>query len=176
MSRTLQTTLALAALATATALTCPRVLAAQDEVIGIALGATPPAVQVQDLDGQAADFSAFVGRRPVLVEFWATWCTNCRALLPKMEAAYQRYGRRVDFVVVGVGVNQTRNTMRRHLETHRMPFRFFFDATGSAVRAFEAPATSYVVALDARGRVVYTGVGPDQDIEAAVRRAVGERR
>ena len=176
MSRTLQTTLALAALATATALTCPCVLAAQDEVIGIALGATPPAVQVEDLDGQAADFSAFVGHRPVLVEFWATWCTVCEALLPRMEAAHRRYGRRVDFVVVGVGVNQTRNTMRRHLETHRMPFRFFFDATGSAVRAFEAPATSYVVALDARGRVVYTGVGPDQDIEAAVRRAVRERR
>jgi hypothetical protein len=36
-----------------------------------------------------------------------------------------------------------------------------------------APTTSYVVALDARGRVVYTGVGEDQDIAGAARRAVG---
>ncbi len=151
----------------------PRRLAAQDDAIGIARGATPPAVQVQDLDGQPADFSAYVGHKPVLVEFWATWCTNCRALLPRMQAAYQRYGSRVEFLVVGVGVNQTRDTMRRHLQSHQMPFRFFFDATGSAVRAFEAPATSYVVVLDAQGRVVYTGVGPDQDLDAALRRAVG---
>lgn len=172
----LKTTLALAALTAAAALSCPRVLAAQDDEIGLALGSTPAAAQVEDLDGRASDLSAWVGHRPVLIEFWATWCWNCRALLPKMEAAHRRYGRQVEFLVIGVGVNQTRNTMRRHLASHQMPFRLFFDASGSAVRAFQAPATSYVVALDARGRVVYTGIGPDQDIEAAVRRAAGERR
>jgi len=114
-----------------------------------------------------------VGKKPVLIEFWATWCTNCRALLPRMRTAHQRYGREVEFVVIGVAVNQSRNSVRRHLAEHALPFRFFYDATGSAVRGFQAPATSYVVALDARGRVVYTGLGPDQDIEAAVRRALG---
>ena len=170
---TVRLSFVVAVLACGAALANPATAAAQDEVIGIARGATPPAVQVQDLDGRPADFSAYVGHKPVLVEFWATWCTNCRALLPRMEAAYRRYGQRVEFLVVGVGVNQTRSTMRRHLETHRMPFRFFFDATGSAVRAFDAPATSYVVVLDAQGRVVYTGAGTGQDIEAAVRLALG---
>ncbi len=147
-------------------------LMAQDD-IGIALGAMPPAVQLEDLDGRATDLTAFVGKKPVLIEFWATWCTNCRALLPRMRTAHQRYGREVAFVVIGVAVNQSRNSVRRHLAEHALPFRFFYDATGSAVRGFQAPATSYVVALDARGRVVYTGLGPDQDIEGAVRRALG---
>jgi len=148
-------------------------LMAQDDDIGIARGATPPAVQLETLDGRATDLTAFVGKKPVLIEFWATWCTNCRALLPRMRTAHQRYGREVEFVVIGVAVNQSRNSVRRHLAEHALPFRFFYDATGSAVRGFQAPATSYVVALDARGRVVYTGLGPDQDIEAAVRRALG---
>ncbi len=147
-------------------------LMAQDD-IGIALGAMPPAVQLEDLDGRATDLTAFVGKKPVLIEFWATWCTNCRALLPRMRTAHQRYGREVAFVVIGVAVNQSRNSVRRHLAEHALPFRFFYDATGSAVRGFQALATSYVVALDARGRVVYTGLGPDQDIEGAVRRALG---
>ena len=150
----------------------PAAVRAQDE-IGIPLGATPPAVQLENLDGRATDLTAFVGKKPVLIEFWATWCTNCRALLPRMRTAHQRYGREVEFVVIGVAVNQSRNSVRRHLAEHALPFRFFYDATGSAVRGFQAPATSYVVALDARGRVVYTGLGPDQDIEAAVRRALG---
>jgi hypothetical protein len=56
-----------------------------------------------------------------------------------------------------------------------MPFTFFFDNAGAAVRAFQAPTTSYIVALDARGRVVYTGVGADQDVEGAARKAVAAR-
>jgi thiol-disulfide isomerase/thioredoxin len=149
-------------------------LAAQD--VGLAIGAVPASATVQDLAGQAVDLAAtFVGKQPVVVEFWATWCPICEALLPRMRAAQQRYGRQVEFVVVGVGVNQSRASMQRHLDRHPMPFRFFFDNAGAAVRAFQAPTTSYIVALDARGRVVYTGVGEDQDVAAAARRAAGIR-
>lgn len=149
-------------------------LAAQE--VGLDTGTTPAAAVVQDLGGQSADLSQlYVGRKPVVIEFWATWCPICRALLPRMEAAYHRWGSRVEFVVVGVGVNETRQTMQRHLDEHPMPFHFYFDFSGAAVRAFEAPSTSYVVALDARGRVVYTGIGEGQDIDGAARRAAGER-
>ena len=149
-------------------------VAAQD--VGLTIGSTPPAAVVQSLDGQAADLTQlYVGKKPVLVEFWASWCENCAALLPRMEAAQHRYGQQVEFVVVGVGVNQTLSSMNRHIARHPMPFRFYFDNTGAAVRAFDAPATSYIVALDARGRVVYTGSGADQDIDAVARRAMGSR-
>jgi uncharacterized membrane protein YeiH len=49
-----------------------------------------------------------------------------------------------------------------------MAFPVLWDGRGAAVRAFRAPATSYVVVLDAAGRVVYTGIGADQDIEMAL--------
>jgi len=164
-----------ALLALAVAAAFPAGALAQDDV-GLPLGSTVPAAQVQDLDGRALDLAQLIGRKPVLVEFWATWCPICAALLPRMEAAYQRYGTRVDFLVVGVGINESRSSMQRHLDRHPMPFRFFFDADGAAVRAFQAPSTSYVVTLDAQGRVVYTGTGSDQDLETALRRALGERR
>jgi thiol-disulfide isomerase/thioredoxin len=154
------------------ALASPLAAQAEDE-IGIPRGSTPPPAQVQDLEGRPVDLREFVGRRPVLIEFWASWCSVCAGLLPRMHTAHQRYGHEVEFLVVGVGVNQTPNTMRRHLERHPAPFRFFFDADGAAVRAFQVPATGYIVALDAQGRVVYTGMGDDQDVEAAARRALG---
>jgi len=147
-------------------------LSAQD--VGLTLGTVPASATVQDMQGQTVDLAAiYIGKKPVLVEFWATWCPICRALLPRMEAAQRRYGTQVDFVVVGVGVNETRATMLRHLERNPMPFTFYFDNAGAAVRAFQAPSTSYIVALDAQGRVVYTGTGEDQDVEGAARRAAG---
>jgi hypothetical protein len=39
-----------------------------------------------------------------------------------------------------------------------------WDGKGAAVRAFSAPGTSYVVLLDAKGRVIYTGAGSDQKV------------
>ena len=150
-------------------------LPAQEEDLGIAVGATAPAVMVQDLDGKPVSLGQYVGKKPVLVEFWATWCPICKALLPKVEAARRRYGDRVEFLVVAVAVNESQNSVRRHLSQNPMPFTFLWDADGAAVRAFQAPATSYIVVLDANGTVVYTGIGEDQDVEAAVKKGLQGR-
>lgn len=146
---------------------------AQDEGdLGIALGAKPPAVTIEDLDGRPVDLGQVMGKKPVLLEFWATWCPLCEALLPRLEAAHRRYGSQVDFVAIAVAVNQNQSSVKRHLARHPIPFRFLWDTNGNAVRAFQAPSTSYVVVLDASGKVAYTGSGDGQDIDAAVRRVV----
>ena len=152
-------------------------LPAQD-VIGIPVGETPPAVTLENLKGDSVALSQWVGKKPVIVEFWATWCPICAELLPRMETAQKKYGDRAEFLVVAVAVNQSKNSVRRHLEKHPMPFTFLWDGNGAAVRAFQAPSTSYVAVLDSNGKVVYTGVGEDQDIDGALERAVtgGKRR
>jgi peroxiredoxin len=148
----------------------------QSDIIGIPVGATPPAVTLENLTGDTVSLARWVGKKPVLVEFWATWCPICEALLPRIEAAQQQYGDRVEFLVIAVAVNQSKSSVRRHIDRHAMPFRLLWDGSGAAVRAFQAPSTSYIVVLDRSGKVVYTGVGEDQDIEAALAKAVGGGR
>jgi thiol-disulfide isomerase/thioredoxin len=139
------------------------------EQIGIAIGATPAAVVLEDLDGNPVDLADYIGGgKPLLLELWATWCPLCKALEPRMDAAYARYGDQVQFFVVAVAVNQSKRRVRRHVERHALPGRVLWDTEGRAVRAFMAPSTSYVVVLDGEGRVAYTGVGEDQDLEAAL--------
>ena len=140
--------------------------------IGITRGSTPEAVRIENLDGEAVDLGDYIGRGPVLVEFWATWCENCEALLPYLIKAHEQYSERIEFLAVGVGVGQSPRSIRRHLRRHPMPYAVLFDAKGAAVRAFMTPATSYIVILNAEGRVTYTGIGPDQDIDAAIRTAL----
>ena len=102
----------------------PGRLRAQDDEVGIAVGKTPPATTIEDLNGTPVDLSRWVGKRPVLLEFWATWGPICAELLPKMKAVHARYGDRVDFVVVAVAVNESRASVKRHLESHDLPFTF----------------------------------------------------
>ncbi len=154
--------------AAAAALLAPATLCAQD--VGLPLGAQAPAVTVHDLDGKPVDLGRYVGKGPVLLEFWATWCPLCAALEPALKAAYAHYGTAVRFFAIGVAVNESPASIRRHLASHPLPFPVLYDGDGGAVRAFDAPTTSYIVVLDRTGKVSYTGTGEDQDVVAALRR------
>ena len=151
----------------------PRAGATQD--VGLALGSRPAPLVMEDVDGKSVNLAQYIGKKPVVLEFWATWCSVCAALQPRIDAAERRFGTNVQFVTVAVGVNQTARSIKRHLEKHRVAGVLVFDKDGRATRAFEAPATSYIVVLDRQGRVSYTGSGEDQDLNAAITRAVAAR-
>ena len=119
------------------------------------------------------DLRGYAGKQPVVLEFWATWCPLCKALEPTLKAAHARWGGSVRFAAVGVGVNETPASIRRHLAEHPLPFPVFFDARGAAVRAYQAPTTSYIVILDRTGKVSYTGAGAEQDLAPAIARVAG---
>ena len=144
--------------------------AASAQGVGIALGSAAPGAAVQSLDGKPVDLAQYIGKTPVVLEFWATWCPLCKKLEPALEAARQKYAGRVTFVSVGVNNNQTPDKQKMYAAEQHISGEFVFDKDGAAVAAYKAPHTSYLVVIDAAGKVVYTGVGADQDVAAAVAR------
>ena len=143
---------------------------AQD--LGIEVGSKAPVVTVQSLDGKQVDLGQYIGKTPMLIEFWATWCANCRELMPSLLEAEKKFGKKVKFVALAVAINQSPERVRRFIAAHPLPHDTFYDTDGKAAGAFDAPATSYVVVLDKSGRVVYTGLGGKQDLEAALKKAL----
>jgi len=141
--------------------------------VGIALGSPAPAVSVNDMAGKPYDFSGFIGKKPALIQFWATWCELCEKLEPKVRAAAAKYGADVEFIGVNVTVNQKQERVQRWIDEHKPVFRTLWDNRGVAVRAYDVPSTSFIAIVDAKGKIAYTGVGADQDIDAALRKAVG---
>ena len=81
-------------------------------------------------------------------------------------------GKQVKFVAIAVAINQSPEKVRRWLAAHPLPHDTFYDTDGNAAGAFDAPATSYVLVLDKTGKVVYTGLGAKQDLDAAIRKAL----
>ena len=138
------------------------------------VGQVAPVVTVADLDGKPVRVGLAAGKRGAVIEFWATWCELCRALLPSMRAAQKQFGDRVDFYGVDVTVNDPLSHVRRYVAENHPPFVAVYDDHGLAVRAFGALATSYVVVVDRNGRVAYTGDGADQDMPAILARVLGK--
>lgn len=148
----------------------PAAVRAQD--LGIEVGAQAPSVKVHTLDGREVDLAQYTGKTPVIMEFWATWCPVCKELEPTMLAAAKKYDKQVKFVGVAVSVNESPEKVKLFVQRHGLPGDQYFDAKGNATGAYDVPATSYVVVLNKAGKVVYTGQGGKQDIEAAIKKAL----
>ena len=140
---------------------------------GVGVGDKAPIVTVHDLEGNAVDLGQWIGKKPVFLEFWATWCTACAELLPTVKAAAERYGDKVEFLGMNVTINQTPAQVRRYLETEKPPYRPLWDEGGTSLKAYKVLGTSYVVIIDAKGTVVYTGFGGKQNFDEALKRVAG---
>ncbi|MCC7052449.1 MAG: TlpA family protein disulfide reductase [Gemmatimonadaceae bacterium] len=139
---------------------------------GIPVGNVAPNAMLETLSGRPAQLSQWIGRTPVVLEFWASWCENCKALEPTMISAARTFGRQVKFVGVAVSANQTPERVRRYMQRHSLGLEMLYDRHGTAVDAYDVPATSYVVVIDRSGKVVYTGSGGSQDLTTAIRKAL----
>ena len=131
------------------------------------------AAELEDLDGNPVELLDFIRGGPALIEFWATWCEQCEALQPQLDQIQKEYGEDLTIVAVAVAVSQSQRRVKRHLEDHDPGYAYLYDARGAAVRAYQAPTTAVVVIVDADGKVVYTGVGPRQDLVGAVQKVLG---
>ena len=60
--------------------------------------------KLQDLEGKTVKLSEFKGK-PVLLDFWATWCPPCRASIPGIEKLHKSYGGK-GLVVLGISLDQ----------------------------------------------------------------------
>lgn len=140
--------------------------------LGIDIGTKAPDAALETLDGKPAQLAAAFAGKPAVIEFWATWCSSCRDLEPTVQAAQLKHGNKVAFIGVAVSVNQSPERVKRYVATHLTGFTHFYDRKGNATGDYDVPATSYVVVVDRTGKVVYTGLGGDQDIEAAIQKAL----
>jgi len=169
---------ALAAIAIAPILSVPGsrfpVPTLQAQETGLPVGAKAPAsTVVETLDGKSFDIGQYVGKTPMVIEFWATWCPLCKQLEPTMVDVAKRYGSKVKFIGVAVSVNQTPERVKLYAEKHGLPLEVYYDRKGAAADGYDAAATSYVVIVDKAGTVVYTGLGGSQNLEAGVKKALG---
>ncbi len=140
--------------------------------MGLAVAAKAPGAVVQTLDGKRVDLSSYLGRGPVVLEFWALWCGNCKELEPQIQSLVRKYEGKVTFVAVAVSVNESPDRVQKYAQKYGYTHTVLFDAQGAATDAYAVPATSYVVVVNGAGTIVYTGLGGEQDLEAAVRKGL----
>lgn len=120
--------------------------------------ATAPDFTVQDADGNELTLSDAFGK-PIVLNFWATWCDPCKAELPAFEKAWQQYGDEVTFLMVNVtdGFRETAGGVAAFLEESGYTFPVYYDPTLTASTVYGATRSLPItVLLHADGTIAAT--------------------
>lgn len=111
-----------------------------------------PEVMFEFFDGSVRALSEFQGR-PVVLNFWASWCPACIAEMPDFELVHQRFADEVVFL--GVDVQDVdRVTAERFVAETGVTYPIADDPTGSVFAAFGGFAMPTTIFIDARGVIV----------------------
>ena len=119
-------------------------------------GAAAPEIRAALVDGGTFDLASQRGR-PVVVDFYASWCGPCQAQQADLDAAAQRYTGRAVFV--GVDMREGDAEARSYAAAHAVPYGSVVDGDGSIAGAYDVPAPPTTVVVDSQGRVAHTFIG-----------------
>ena len=102
----------------------------------VRIGERAPALIVPTLDARVFDLAALHGK-VVIVNFWASWCSPCRAEMPQLDAFYRRYrARGLELLGVSVDEPADRDAVVRIMKSFRYPAAI---AAAAKVNVFGAP-------------------------------------
>ena len=119
-----------------------------------------PDFTVSDTSGKSVSLSDFKGK-PVVVNFWATWCPPCKSELPYFESLYREFGDKVEFMMVNLtdGGRETVNTVNTFLEDTGYTFPVYYDTEYSGAMAYGTYSIPVTVFVDSDGNLIYGQVG-----------------
>lgn len=117
-----------------------------------------PDFTVYDLEGNAHKLSDFRGK-PVIVNFWASWCGPCKSEMPDFQAKFEEYGEDIQFLMVNLtdGSQETVDSAQDYIDGQGYTFPVYFDTDYSGAIAYAVNAIPATYFIGADGALVAYG-------------------
>ena len=111
-----------------------------------------PDFTVYDGEGNACKLSDFAGK-PVILNFWASWCGPCKSEMPEFQKFYETYGDRIHFLMVNLtdGRQETVETASSYIAQEGYTFPVYFDSDMEGAYCYGVTGVPVTYFIDAQG-------------------------
>ena len=123
-----------------------------------------PDFAVDNGQGSITKLSDFAGK-PVVVNFWASWCPPCRSELPAFDSLYAEYGDRIQFMMVDLtdGNRETMPGVKVFVTEQGFQFPVYYDTTASAANAYQIYSIPVTIFVRPDGTLAAQQIGAMQE-------------
>ncbi len=119
-----------------------------------------PDFTVFDAVGEPVKLSEMRGK-PVVLNFWASWCSPCRGEMPEFERLYQESGGEIVFMMVDLvdGRRETKAKGARYIEEQGFTFPVYFDTEQDAAIRYGVSSIPRTIFIDREGKIITAATG-----------------
>lgn len=133
-----------------------------------------PDFSLPNLIGKDVKLSELLGKGPVVLDFWATWCKPCIKGFPALQQIHDKYkAQGLTVLAISVDSPKSRSRVAPFIKSQNYTFEVLLDVEGKVARTYNAIVVPRTVLISQKGEVVYTTTGYRPTNEEQLEKALG---
>jgi len=125
-----------------------------------------PDFKLPDLNNQQVPVSELLGKGPILIDFWASWCAPCKTSMPYLHALAEKYDS-LTVVMISIDAAKDISKAKNYLKGKNYKFLPLFDSEKSLAKRLNVSTVPHTFILDKTGEIIYSHVGFSPGMENA---------
>lgn len=128
---------------------------------------------LKKIDGGQFRLSDSLGRKVIVVEFWASWCKPCKKLLKRLDTIQKQYREDVEVVAISVDEASAFSTVESYIKVRRFEFTVLLDADSKVARVYNPTLKiPFTMIVNYKGDIVYTHPGYVPGVEHEIKNII----
>ena len=114
-----------------------------------------PDFRLSDLKGKQTELKAYLGKGPVVLDFWASWCKPCVKSLPKLQKIYDKY-KKYGLTIIGINQDGPRNRSKINpfIKSQGISFPILLDDNSDVMRRYRVVSLPATVIISSKGNIL----------------------
>ncbi|MEW6027355.1 MAG: TlpA disulfide reductase family protein [Planctomycetota bacterium] len=111
-----------------------------------------PDFALKELSGKEIKLTDLIGAKPIVLDFWASWCSYCREAIPDIIELHNQHKDKI--TVVGINLDRTLGSAQRYTSEHNIPYLNLYDEGGQVANAYGVHGIPHIIIINSKGEIL----------------------